>query len=82
MRELRWYERILTNPAVRDTAKRAINTFFQTLSAAIVIGGSIGVIGFGSIAWGSVLSVAGLAAVFSIIQSVIRHTDDRGINYG
>ena len=81
MRELRWYERLWYNGAVRDTAKRAINTFFQTLSAAILVTGSIGFIGFASIAWGPALSVAGLAALFSLIQSIIRHTDTKGINY-
>jgi hypothetical protein len=48
------------------TLERAVKTFAQTLLGVLVIG-----TGFDDVAWGEVLSVAGVAALASVLTSVI-----------
>lgn len=49
----------------RDALERAIRTFAQTAAALITVG-----VGFGAINWAAVASVAGVAAIYSLLTSV------------
>jgi hypothetical protein len=48
------------------TLERAVKTFAQTLLGVLVVG-----TGFEDVAWGEVLSVAGVAALASVLMSVV-----------
>lgn len=50
---------------LKDTAERAVKTFAEMLVADISVGQ-----GFGDIDWGRTLSVAGVAALLSVLMSV------------
>ena len=67
MTPYRWYH----NAAFRDSVRRAINTFAQSLLASIGVSAVTGVAG---IAWLPVLSIAALATIISLLQSVVCHT--------
>jgi len=58
----------------RDTIKRAVNTFCQTLVSLLLVAGAVGV---GAIAWQTLLSVSLLATLISILQSIIRYTETK-----
>lgn len=49
----------------RDALERAIRTFAETAVAMLGVG-----VGFGAINWATVASVAGVAAIVSILTSV------------
>lgn len=57
------------SPVLKDTLSRALNTFCQTLLAFLTAGAAIE-----SVTWGLALSVSLVAALASILQSIIRHT--------
>lgn len=50
--------------------ERAVNTFAQGILAGV----GVGAVGFQEIAWLPILSVAGVAAVLSILKSIIVQT--------
>lgn len=57
---------MLTAAFWRGAAERAVKTFAQSLLAALAVGG----IGFGDVDWGRILSVAGVAALVSLLTSL------------
>lgn len=51
----------------KATAERAVKTFAQT-AAALLTGGGLGIL---NVDWGMVGSVAGLAAIASVLTSIV-----------
>jgi len=57
------------NEVVKDTLSRALNTFAQTLLGFLIVG-----TGLTGIPWVAALSVAAVATLASVLQSVVRNT--------
>lgn len=61
--------KIFTKAFLKDTAERVINTFAQTLVATLTVAG-LGAAGLNTISWTTALSVAGGAALLSLLKCV------------
>lgn len=71
--ELLWYEKLWSKRPFRDSVHRATNTFAQTVIASSAVSGVVNA-GLEDIAWSRVISIAGLATILSIFQSIARYT--------
>lgn len=58
---------MLTGKFLTAALERAVKTFAQTLAAALAVGG----LDLLSVPWGAALSTAGLAALLSLLTSVV-----------
>lgn len=79
-RQGNWLYRALQRPSVKDTLMRASNTFFQTGLAASGVSAAMNNAGMGDVDWSRTASVAVLATLLSIAQSISRHSGE-GINH-
>lgn len=59
----------MTKKFITGTAKRALWTFAQVLASVLTL--SVGTVGIHQVDWLNVLSVAALAAVYSILKSIV-----------
>lgn len=72
----KWYQKLWAKRPFRDSVKRAINTFAQTVLASSAVSGVVN--GVEDVSWLRVLSIAALATILSALQSVARYTKTDG----
>lgn len=69
----KWYQKLWSKRPFRDSVHRATNTFAQTVLASSAVSGVVNG-GVEDVAWSRVISIAGLATIMSLLQSVRRYT--------